>query len=373
MPTVAIFKETLLPPSETFILAQMNALQALKPRLVGLERTAISLPLPQSPVLLSTHSGRYADLRAKLYRRVPMAPSFHRAIVASRPQLIHAHFASGGRTILPLTQTLGLPLVVTLHGGSDVPTTGDNVGAYRKLAAEAKLFLCVSEFIRREAVKAGYPVDKLFLHYTGIDCSKFKVSTTNPNNKNILFVGRLVEMKGCEYLLRAVANVQSNTPKCRLTIIGDGPLRDSLVNLAKSLGLRSDFRGIQDATEVRRALQGTRVFCVPSVTASNGDTEGLGMVFAEAQAMGVPVVSTLHGGIPEVVADGRTGLLVPERDSESLAQGLTRLLEDDALWLRFNQAGPDHIRRIFNLQTQTVRLEEIYRAVSSGHFGSATV
>jgi glycosyltransferase involved in cell wall biosynthesis len=107
-----------------------------------------------------------------------------------------------------------------------------------------------------------------------------------------------------------------------------------------------------------------RVFCVPSVAARNGDSEGLGIVFAEAQAMGVPVVSSLHGGIPEVVCDGSTGLLAPERDHSRLAEHITRFFSDETFWKDCSRKAQAWISDRFDIRRQTVSLEETYTEVS---------
>src|ERR1700722_12708493 len=159
--------------------------------------------------------------------------------------------------------------------------------------------------------------------------------------------------------------VQRAHPQCELTIIGDGPLRPSLEELAKELNGRCQFRGIQPAAIIREALRSARVFCVPSVRAANGDSEGLGIVFAEAQAMGVPVVSTAHGGIPEVVEDRLTGLLVPERDYEALADALSLLLDDEDLWQRLHRGAQQRVEQYFDLKTQTALLEKTYNEVAA--------
>ncbi len=360
MPSVLIFKETLLPPSETFILAQMGALKRFSPYLVGLEPVESGLALDKPPLLLSQQASKTADLRAKVYRRTGFAPKFHRGLKDLRPDLIHAHFASGGKTLLPLHKLLRLPLVVTLHGGSDVPIQKPQMGIYRELGKKADLFLCVSEFIRKQAIDAGYPQEKLLVHYIGIDRSLFFPPTKMADNDSVLFVGRLVEMKGCEYLIRAMQRVQSRRPSTELTIVGDGPLRSGLEQLAKELGVRCKFMGVQSTATIRQLLQKTRLFVLPSVTTSDGHVEGLGIVLIEAQAMGVPVVSTLHAGIPEAVADGVTGTLVPERDSEKLAAAILRLLEDRKLWQQYHLATQGHIERQFDLRKQTAILEDIY-------------
>ena len=321
--------------------------------------------LPQEPILLSDQGPAISDARAKLYRRIGTAPLFHLKAKRSRPDLVHAHFASGGRTMLPLARALGVPLVVTLHG-KDVTVLGVQPHRYRRLAEDASLFICVSKFIRDSAIGAGFPSEKLLVHYIGIDRTKFlPLPSPSPEQaRGVLFVGRLVEKKGCEYALRAMQLVQRTHPECELTVIGDGPLRSALEALATDLKVRCRFLGVQPAAIVREALRGARIFCGPSVTAADGDSEGLGMVFAEAQATGVPIVSTVHGGIPEIVANEVTGLLTPERDHEALADAIALLLGDEALWQRFHRAAVQHIGQRFDLAAQTAQLERIYsRAV----------
>jgi colanic acid/amylovoran biosynthesis glycosyltransferase len=277
-----------------------------------------------------------------------------------RPDLIHAHFASGGKTLLPLHKGWRRPLIVTLHGGSDVPIQKPQMGIYKELADKATLFLCVSDFIRRQAVEAGFPPEKLVVHYIGIDRTLFLPPAQVTRTDSVLFVGRLVEMKGGEYLLRAMRTVQATMPTSELTIVGEGPLRSELEGLAAELQVKCRFLGVQPPATIRQMLQSSRLLCLPSVTTSAGDREGLPTVLLEAQAMGVPVVSTFHSGIPEAVADGVTGILVPERDCEQLATALLRLLEDQELWQRFHLATQEHIDEHFDLRKQTELLEDIY-------------
>jgi len=360
MSEVLIFKETVLPRSETFILAQMQAIRHVSTRLIGLEEVPAGLPLPSKPILLSQTLGGAAALRAKIYRKSGIAPLFHAKARREKPALLHAHFASGGLTAIPLARSLGVPLLVTLHG-SDVTVKWASAASMRRLGQEATLFLCVSQFIRERAIAAGLPKEKLRVHYIGVDLQQFQALPTDTTSAGVLFVGRLVEKKGCTYLLRAMASVQQTYPDCLLTVIGDGPLRSHLESQAKELGLACRFLGAQPAAIVREHLRATHIFCAPSVTAENGDSEGLGIVFAEAQAMGIPVVSSLHGGIPEVVAHGRTGLLVNERDHESLAAAITSLLGDTSLWEQFRHGARAHIEHSFDLAKQTAELETIYQ------------
>ena len=358
-PAVLIFKETLLPLSETFIAAQVGELKHFAPRYVGLGRVSPSLPLPNDSILLTETVSRVSEVRQKLYRRVGIASAFHRRAAGAGAQLIHAHFASGGRSALPLARHLRIPLVVTLHG-SDVTVKVNFRQRYEELWRKASTFICVSEFIKNEALKAGFPEGKLLKLFIGVDLEVFRPIDKKRDPNLIVFVGRLVEKKGCSYLLEAMAQVQRKHPNARIVVIGDGPLRGSLEMSARQLNVSVEFLGPQSAPVVREWMSRARIFCAPSVTATNGDSEGLGMVFAEAQAMGTPVVSFKHGGIPEVVLHEKTGLLAEERNVTELAAELSRLLEDDALWNRLSEQGVAATHERFDVRRQTSKLEDLY-------------
>jgi colanic acid/amylovoran biosynthesis glycosyltransferase len=369
-PIVLIFKESLLPISETFIDGQARNLTRFVPRYIGLGRVKPSLAIPTDSILLSSGYSVPAKMAPKLYRRLRLAPSFHRRAAAARASLLHAHFASGGRSALPLVRRLGIPLLVTLHG-SDVTARINFQQRYQDLWDKASLFVCVSEFIRRKAIDAGFPREKLHVLYTGIDHEVFQTQSTTRNRDLILFVGRLVEKKGCAFLLEAVAEVKRSHSSIQTVVIGDGPLRPSLEQLAAQLGISCQFLGAQPDTAVREWLSVARVFCAPSVTAPNGDSEGLGTVFAEAQAMGTPVVSFRHGGIPEIVLHGQTGLLATEGDSKTLASHIRHFLENERAWKDCAVGGIAWTRARFDLKRQTQLLEQVY--IDLCHHRSAAI
>ena len=361
MKKVLIYRTDLLPISETFIKAQADALRGFQPRYIGLCRSLKSLEIPSDAILLAGLPSVATRIRKRFYWTTGIAPGFHSNAASFHPDLLHAHFGPDGITAMRIADAVQCPLIVTLHGYDiSLPRMSS---IYPGLWKRASLFLCVSNFIRRKAIEAGFPEEKLRVHYIGIDRSKFKPASIEAKPDSVLFVSRLVQKKGCEYLLRAMSIVQRSRPDSELTVIGDGVLRQPLEDLAKQLNLRCRFLGAQPSNAVREALQSTRLFCVPSVTAENGDSEGLGMVFAEAQAMGVPVVSFAHGGIPEVVQDGSTGLLAPEYDYEKLADGILRYLTDEEFWQQSRARGIAWIQKQFDLTTQTIELEEIYSDV----------
>ncbi len=373
MPTVLIYRDQLLPYSETFIPAQGGRLSRYKAIYVGTSRLAESLQNQQTIIL-----GEYASpsqLWKGLYKFGDIIhPRWLKELKQLRPALVHAHFGSDGGFVFPLCQQLALPLVVTCHGYDatwDTPawTTVRNQGDFfralllrkrDRAVAVADRIIAVSQFIRDQLLLRGGCADKIVVHYIGIDRQVFYPQPNQVREPLVLFVGRLVEKKGAEYLVRAMAAVQRQLPVVQLIIIGDGALRSHLQTLANQLGVRVQFLGKQPPDQVRHWMNRAQVFCGPSIIARSGDAEGFGMVFAEAQAMGLPVVSFATGGIPEAVIHGETGLLAPEKDTEQLAKNLTRLLKNEDLRQRFALAGQAHVAAKLDLQKNTRQLEAIY-------------
>ncbi len=376
MPTVLIYRDQLLPYSETFIPAQAGSLSRYEAIYVGTSRLAESLQSQQTIAL-----GEYASFGRfwkGLYKFAGIIhPQWLRGLKQLRPTLVHAHFGGDGGFVFPLCQQLVLPLVVTFHGydatwetpaWTTVRSQGDFFRALllhkRDRAIDvADRIIAVSHFIRDQLLLRGGSADKIVVHYVGIDRQVFHPRTDQVREPIVLFVGRLVEKKGGEYLVRAMAAVQRRLPDVKLLVIGDGPLRSHLQTLADQLAVRAQFLGKQPPDQVRHWMNRAQVFCGPSIVARSGDAEGFGMVFAEAQAMGLPVVSFATGGIPEAVIHGETGLLALEKDTAQLAKNLTRLLTDEDLRQRFALAGQAHVAAKLDLQKNTRQLESIYDEV----------
>ena len=373
-PNVLIYRNDLIEKSETFILSQATSMRRYKGIFCGMSRKDGGI-LPQDAphsllVQVDRRSGFQNLLRKRAFMTASFAPNWRRRCRALHPALMHAHFAVDGAFALPLQGALKVPLIVSLHG-YDVTSTDEAFGRsaggrlylrrQKQLFARTDLFVCVSNFIRDEAIKRGFPPEKLWVHSIGIDVNTFQIDDSVRREPTVLFVGRLVEKKGCSHLIAAMGAVQEAMPMTQLVIIGDGPLRQRLEDqAARSLPGGYKFLGAQPPVVVHSWLQRAMVFCAPSVTAANGDREGLGMVFCEAQATGTPVVSTRSGGIPEVVVDGVTGLLLPERDQVGLAQGICRLLKDRDCWSAMSRHGRERVRKNFNLSVQTEKLEAKY-------------
>lgn len=371
---IIIYRDHLLYPSETFVLAQGEGLRRFQPYYVGSRRVR-GLELPGERVITINNGNCTGKFREALFKTTGLEINLVKRLQTLKPVLLHAHFGSDGVLALPLARKLGVPLVVTFHG-FDANIKDEYarrsffshrllVRKRAELQRRASLFIAVSGFIRNQMIARGYPEEKIIRHYTGVDVERFQPDDSIYRASVVLFAGRLVENKGCAYLIRAMARVQQALPETELVIIGDGPEREALQQLATRLPGRYRFLGVQSQATVRLWMNRARVFCVPSVTIETGESEALGMVFVEAGAMGLPVVSFAIGGIPEVVSHGETGFLAPERDWEKLACYLQLLLENQALWKRFSAGSRIRVLRHFNLQRQTARLENIYATVIS--------
>ncbi len=374
-PKVIVFSDHLLYPSETFIRAQASALSTFEPVYAGSRRVK-GLDLPEQQTYTINRGGARGRLNEYAFKLLGLAPGFTARLRSLHPVLLHAHYAANGLRVLPLARRLGVPLIVTLHGAdataTDLRFQKPHFGHRHYLANKAKLqrnstlFLAVSEFIRRQLLAQGYPPEKVLVHYTGVNTRVFSPESTE-SGPLILFVGRMVESKGVEFLIRAAAAVQHQLPAVELVLIGDGPLRADLEKSARQSLRRYRFLGMQAPDEVRRWMNRASIFCAPSVRIRSGTEEAFGMVYAEAQAVGKPVVAFDSGGISEVVSHGRSGFLAPERDWEGLAKYLFVLLENAPLRKRFGAAGRERMVRCFDLEQRTRVLERIYSNVLSGN------
>ena len=374
-PAVIVYRDNLLPPSETFVLSQAESLERFTPYYAG-SRFVQGLSPPAERTVAVNRGGLPGKASEISYKLSGFSPAFRRRVRALNPRLIHAHFGPDGARVLSIARQLQIPLLVTFHGYD--ATVKDEyarrsfyshrvyVRRRERLKREAGLFIAVSEFIKVKLLEQGFPPDKVVVRYVGVDTSIFRPDPSVTREPVVLFVGRLVEKKGCQYLLEAMSVVQARMPNIGLTVIGDGPLRPALERAAAEKLGRYRFLGAQPSENVRAWMNRAAVFSVPSVVADSGDSEAFGIAFAEAQAMGLPVVSFSTGGIPEAVSHGETGFLAAERDWKGLAEYIARLLEYKALRQKFGERGRERVQEMFDLQAQTRILEDTYEAVLRG-------
>lgn len=372
---VAVYRHQLCRPSEPFIAQQAMAMTAFEPVLVG--RSLHGQPPPGLRVL-TLRNGRSLGgrLREAVHVALRYSGGFVDLLAREGIALVHAHFGVEGVYALRLARALDVPLVTTFHGFD--ATTGTralltsghpswvNYALFRRdLAYQGHLFICVSDFIRRRVLEAGFPEERTVTHYIGVDTTALTPPARPREEGLVLHVARLTPKKGTAVLLEAFATLRRRVPDARLVVIGDGPLAGALTAQAESLGIRDrvEFLGTRPHAEVLEWMGRASVLALPSVSAPSGDAEGLPMVVLEAGARGLPVVATRHGGIPEAIVDGETGLLVAEGSSDELADRLAWLLESSERAADLGRNARRHVTLHFDLRTQTAKLEHLYRSV----------
>jgi glycosyltransferase involved in cell wall biosynthesis len=371
-PTVLIYRSDLLPGSETFVAAQAHALRRFAPCFAGLRRVRAGLRLDAEETVVLTSRDRLSDkFRRRLFLATGTAPRFLRALERRRAILLHAHFAVDAAAALPIQKELGIPLIVTLHGYDATmtdaalrSTAAGRVFLRRRaeLRERTRIFVCVSEHIRRQALKSDVPEEKVRTLPIGVDLSFFVPDPLRSRSLDpiVLFVGRLVEKKGCTHLIRAMVQVEARHPAARLLIVGDGALLDPLREQARAALRNCTFLGIQPASVVRDLMYRASVLAAPSIVAGSGDTEGLPITLCEAQAIGLPIAAFRGPGVAEAVVENETALLAASGDEVSLAQDICGLLENPELAARLATAGRKRAEGHFSLADQTARLEDVY-------------
>jgi colanic acid/amylovoran biosynthesis glycosyltransferase len=282
-------------------------------------------------------------------------------------RLLHIYFGQIGVHLLPLIRAWKNPSIVSFHG-ADV-TVDMNKPAYRQSTQQmleaVKLVLVRSESLRRAVVDLGCDPDKIEIQRTGIPLQEFSFRERSfPKNDEWRFVqaGRLIEKKGLPVTVRAFAVFLRKYPNATLTIAGEGPLLGELQKLVRELNIerRVSFTGFISQDQLRDIYYRSHIFVHPSQAGHDGNVEGIPNSMLEAMASGLPVFATDHGGIPEAVENGVSGVLVRERDHEALANALLNSAQDSYSLARIARKGAEIVGKNFDLQAQAQRLEEIY-------------
>jgi colanic acid/amylovoran biosynthesis glycosyltransferase len=288
----------------------------------------------------------------------------------TRARVLHIYFGQIAVHLLPLIRAWKNPSIVSFHG-ADV-MVDMNKRAYREATLQmldaVKLVLVRSESLRRAIVDLGCDPEKIEIQRTGIPLVEFPFrDRAVPKNGEWRFVqaSRLIEKKGLPVTIRAFSTFLKQHPNATLTIAGEGPLLPELQKFARELGVtdRVSFTDFIPPEQLREIYYRSHIFLHPSQTGRDGNQEGIPNSMLEAMATGLPVFATEHGGIPEAIENGVSGMLVPERDDEALARALLNAVEDPGLLSRIALAGGNAVRKNFDLSTQAQRLEQIYLRV----------
>jgi glycosyltransferase involved in cell wall biosynthesis len=305
---------------------------------------------------------------------LPLAGAFAFARIVGRVRemqrstpidLVHAHGPLPcGHAAMLLNKELQIPFVVSVHGLDALATqqVSGRAGEWcRRISLRvyraSRRVICISERVREEVLNGTGQSCRTSVVYNGVDAKMFSPGGTADDGKTVLTVGNLIPIKGHETLLRAVAAIAGEFPGLRLAIIGDGPEKQRLAQLAGQLnvGDRVEFRGRQSRNEVAAAMQHCTVFALPS------RYEGLGCVYLEAMASGKPAIACRGQGIAEIIRHGSNGFLVGPDNERELALALAMLLRDESRRKNIGAAARDTILERLTLAQQAENLARIYR------------
>jgi colanic acid/amylovoran biosynthesis glycosyltransferase len=263
--------------------------------------------------------------------------------------------------------------LITIFRGHDISNFVQEHGEtiYNPLFKRGDYFLANCEFFKHRTIKLGCPPEKIRVHGSGLDYSRFPFKPRHFPKDGLIRIattGRLVEKKGIEYAIRAVAKVLDQYSNLEYVIIGDGLLRPELEQLIQSLNAEKAIKlvGQKSQAELITLLENSHLFIAPSVTAADGNQDAPVNVLKEAMAMGLPVISTLHGGIPELVEEGVSGFLVPERDADAIADRLIYLIEHPERWSAMGQAGRLFVEQHYDLNRLNDALVALYQSLLQG-------
>jgi colanic acid/amylovoran biosynthesis glycosyltransferase len=374
-PVAAQYVATFLKPEMLHIFRQITALRAFRPVVFCQKREhAEAFPFTDLRVLPKprTHALRRLWQKQILGRPITIYRSeASRILVAlrsARAEVLHVYFGHIGVHLLPLLEICPLPAIVSFHGadaGVDLDRPA-HLATTRRMLEKATLLLARSESLANRLIALGADRAKIRLHRTGIALTEIPSTQRNApadGTWRCVQASRLISKKGLATALRAFAEFGRTFPQATFTIAGEGPQLAELQKLSASLGIARvvRFSGFLTQEKLRALYAESHLFLHPSELGADGDQEGVPNAMLEAMASGLPVVATMHGGIPEAVEQGMSGLLTSERDPAALAQSMLTLARNSALYARMSAAAAARVATAFDLDAQARVLEGHYR------------
>jgi len=308
-------------------------------------------------------------------------PYFVFSLIKDKPSFIHAHFGPSGYNFLILKKIFRLSVIISFYGYdlSFLPVQYPKwLIRYKKLFQEGELFLVEGSYMKKCLLELGCPKEKIIVQHLGVDLDQIKFvprKLDEDEEIKILISSSFREKKGIPYAVEAFGRVKQTYPnlKLKLTIIGDSggsreeeEEKEKIFNMIQKYNLRDcvNILGYQVYSIFLRELYKHHIFLHPSVHASDNDTEGgVPVSIIEASASGMPILSTTHCDIPEVVINEESGYLVSEKDVDALVEKLEFLILNSDLWRNMGLCGREHIRKNYNIKEQVRKLEKIYDKV----------
>ena len=374
-PVVASYCNTFLKREMQHIYRQVTGLREFRTFIMTKSReNADAFPFPNIEVLPRPRINFLLRFQRKYLQG--MEPVFYRGeydqlegvLTRRNAQLLHVYFGHTGVHLLPFMRNWSRPSLVSFHG-MDIMLRNEEPGynhRLRALLATLPLVLARSESLGSRLMELGCDASKIRINRTGVPMGGFPYLVHSPPADGawcIIQASRFIEKKGLEITLKAFAEFRKKYPNSELILAGEGPLEGQLKDLARTLGVGGSvhYPGFLNQKQLAAAYRSAHLFLHPSQTTTSGDQEGVPNSMLEAMASGLPVIATLHGGIPEAVHSGYDGLLVPERDTAALANALFEIAEDSVTYETFSRNAAQSVRENFEQGRSIARLEGFYR------------
>ena len=373
-PVVACYCATFLKPEMLHIYRQITSLKRVSPFVIAQKREeAARYPFDRIAVVGKPATHFLRRIWFKQLRDAPWQISksevkrLTRILEEQKAELLHIYFGHIAVHLLPLIRTWRGPSVVSFHGADvmvDLEKPAYRAATLQMLDA-VRFVLVRSESLGRALIQVGCPAGKIRLQRTGIPIDEIPFRARDwpaDGGWRFLQACRLIEKKGLRVSLRAFANFAAKYPAATFTIAGEGPLRSELGNLAAELGIAEKvfFPGFISQTQLRELFYQSHIFLHPSERGGDGNQEGVPNSMLEAMASGLPVFATEHGGIPEAIENGRSGILVQEGDVEALARALLEWTANPEGLAEITRHGAEAVRQKFQQSAQTNTLEDYY-------------
>jgi colanic acid/amylovoran biosynthesis glycosyltransferase len=373
-PVVACYCATFLKPEMHHIYRQITALECFRPVVIAQKREEAER-FAFKPVYVVRKPATHF-LRRFWFRNIRKAPwqmshgevtQIVRVLSENGAQLLHVYFGHIAVHLLPVMRSWPKPTVVSFHGADvlvDLHKPRYRIATGEMLAA-ARLVLVRSQSLAQAVADLGCRPNKIRIHRTGIPLAEIQFRARawpNDGSWRFLQAGRLIEKKGLGTSLRAFAAFREDNPRATFTIAGEGPMLDELRGLARQLGFNDQvrFAGFLSQAELYKQFAQSHIFLHPSELGRDGNQEGVPNSMLEAMASGLPVFATNHGGIPEAIDDGVSGVLVGERDHEALACALLDWTSRPEALAQLARRGAEAVAEKFERRAQARALEDFY-------------
>ncbi len=369
VPRCAHYVSKYLPLTENWIYRILINHRNYVPIVLARKRQNVSLFPNQALYILSDFSKVRQVVEIAFFKLTGYFYFLYQTCWRNNVQILHVHFGYHGVKLIGLKKKLGIPMICSFYGDDAFshPQSAANRKKYLTLFQEADRILVLGPYMKNELLKLGCPLDKLVIHHLGIDVEKIKfIKRGLHKNAKIKFLiaSSFLEKKGIDLALKALATFR-DTHDFSLDIIGDGPLKPEILNVIDQGGLkdRVTLHGYKPYDYFINLAYQCDVFIQASRTGSKNNKEGTPMAIVDAMATGLPVISTKHSDIPEIVIDGETGYLAEENDIESLKNCIQKMLGNLDRIEEFSLKGRQRVELEFNVKHQAIKLEDHYREV----------